>query len=321
MLYPIKLKPVYKDAIWGGTNIRKRFGREAPDERVSESWEVCCRNDGMNAISNGCFEGPTLMELIERFSSMLLGDGRICTTPGEFPLLIKFIDASERLSVQVHPGSGCMTEDGMDMCKNEMWYVIEARPGSRIVYGVKEHVTPGQFAGAVKNGGLQELLNEVTVSPGDVFFIPSGMVHAILEGIMVAEIQQNSNTTYRVYDWDRVGSDGKPRELHIDKALEAVRLEPFRAEIPSEVYCDGSCSIRELTCCEYFTAEEVKLSGSFTHTMDSSRFYIYMAIQGYGTIKHEGGSESISCGETFLIPSSLGQYSLEGELTLLRVYV
>ena len=219
---PLFFDPIYKSIIWGGRNLERIFNRSLPEGKVAESWEISNHGKDNSIITNGEFKGKSLNELLNKFGSKLVG--KKCSSE-RFPLLIKLIDANDKLSVQVHPDNEYAKIHDNDLGKTEMWYIIDAKPNAKLICGVKSGTTKKQFEEAIKNNTLNEYLNYVDVKKGDTIFIPSGTVHAILDGIVIAEIQQNSDTTYRVYDWGRVGKDGKPRELHVEKALDVINFE------------------------------------------------------------------------------------------------
>ncbi len=219
-IYPLTFDPVFRDYIWGGRNLETLFGRRLPPGIVAESWEISGHPSSPTRVNAGPLAGLTLPQVQERLGERLVGvRSGWATSRGRFPLLVKLLDANRPLSVQVHPPDDYALEHEGDLGKTEMWYVLHARPGAELIYGLAHETTPTEFRAALEAGELESLLHRLPVRVGDVIFIPTGMLHALLEGIVVAEIQQNSDTTYRVYDWGRVGADGKPRPLHVDKAL------------------------------------------------------------------------------------------------------
>ena len=322
MLYPLKFEPVYKNMIWGGRNIEKKFKRYIPEGTIGESWEVCCRSDGMSVISNGYLKDSTLSSVIDKYKEHLLGTRVYNTSYKVFPLLIKIIDANDNLSVQVHPDDEYAFKKSGENGKTEMWYVIDAKPGAKLVYGLKNNITKHDFTKAISNNNIENTLNEVEVHKGDVFYIPAGTVHAILDGILIAEIQQNSNTTYRVSDWNRVDSSGKSRELHLCNALEVINFNSMGIFVPDDtIYDFGTYKLKTLSKNAYFTTEEILLNGKYRAVTDNFSFFIYMVIEGYGQIKYNDGIENISSGDTIMIPATLGNYEIIGEMKLLKVYV
>ena len=220
---PFLLRPVTKDYIWGGTRLREEFGKESDSERIAESWELSCHPDGECVIASGEFSGMKLSEFV-RMHPEAVGNG--FRSEDRFPVLVKLIDAKADLSIQVHPDDEYATAHEGDSGKTEMWYIIDADEGAEIVYGFREKLTSEQFRQAIDDNSLMEKVKRVPVKAGDVFFIKPGTLHAIGKGIVLAEIQQSSNVTYRVYDYGRLGTDGKPRELHISKAVEVTDTTP-----------------------------------------------------------------------------------------------
>jgi mannose-6-phosphate isomerase len=251
----LKLTPVYKDYIWGGDRLKRRYKKNTDMTPLAESWELSTHKDGKSLVENGAYAGRTLEEYLFD-NPEALGEGSC----GELPILIKLIDARDRLSVQVHPNNEQAKEWEGQNGKTEMWYVVEADKGATIVYGVKEDTTPEELERAIKEKRVEELLDTVESKKGDVFFVEAGTIHAIGRGNLIAEIQQNSNVTYRLYDYGRVGKDGKERELHTDKGVRAANCK--RAERRAIPECsDGT---RLLGSCEYFAVKEIKLRGKKT---------------------------------------------------------
>lgn len=317
MLYPFKFKPVYKEIIWGGKTIEKYFGRKTPFDKTAESWELCERPDGMSVIINGELKGITLEKLIDSYKEKVLGSTSTKKYGKYFPLLIKIIDANDKLSVQVHPDDEYAKINGEKNGKNELWYIIDAKPSAKLVYGLNDGVSKEDFAAAVKNGTIGKTLRTVTVSAGDAFYIPAGTVHAILSGILIAEIQQNSNTTYRIYDWDRVGKDGKPRELHIDKALDVIA---FGKTLPKTEKRTDEAE-RTILRSEFFNIDEVTLDGKIEKETDGKTFCVLMNLTGPAKITYSDGTVELNKGDTVLIPASLGKYAVEGRSKLILSWI
>ena len=319
MLAPFTFEPVYKQTIWGGGRIASRFHRRVPFEKVAESWELTCREDGMSVTADGERRGRTLAQLIDEYGERLLGSHCVKRYGRDFPLLIKIIDANDRLSVQVHPDDAYARAHGERFGKNEMWYVIDAKPGAKLVFGLRDGVTKERFAQAVREGTVAQTLREVPVKRGDSFFIRAGTVHAILDGILIAEIQQNSNTTYRIYDWDRVGKDGKPRELHVGAALDVIR---FGADVPenaiSALRKENGARIRPLVESPFFHTDEVAVDGRYENTADGGSFIAVNAVEGEGTLRYDGGVIALRAGTSLLLPACLGRYAVSGAVTLLE---
>jgi len=225
MLYPLKFDPIYKQIIWGGTNISKYFHRGIILDSVAESWELCCREDGISIVSSGILKGMSLQDAIYKYKDKLLGKKTYLNFGSKFPLLIKIIDANESLSVQVHPNDAYARINDDSCGKNELWYILDAKKKAEIIFGVKKDETKAEFSVAVSENKIEQTLNRVAASKGDVFYVPAGKVHAILSGILIAEIQQNSNTTYRIYDWGRVDVGGKSRALNTAQALDVIDFD------------------------------------------------------------------------------------------------
>lgn len=306
---PLKLKAVYKDYIWGGEKLLTKFGKETDITPLAESWELSCHPDGLSKISGGEYDGKTIESYIEEIKGCL---GTLCKGD-ELPLLIKLIDAQNNLSVQVHPNDEQAKEWENQNGKTEMWYVIEADKGAKMTFGVKRDITKKELQQAIKDNTVGELLNTVSSKKGDVFFVEAGTIHAIGKGNVIAEIQQNSNVTYRLYDYGRVGKDGKPRELHIEKGTASADLKKSEPrKIPS--CSDGT---RLLGSCEYFAVKEVKLKGNKSFFADEKSYHALLVTEGEAELKSEGYCEKIKAGETIFISAGLGEYTLSGKATIL----
>lgn len=317
MLYPIRFSPIYKDIIWGGTDIKRRFKRETPLERVAESWELSCRGDGMGIVENGELKGRSFQNLIDEYGKRLLGNRTMNTYGSSFPLLVKLIDAADRLSVQVHPTDEYARMEGEPNGKNEMWYIIDAKKDAKLVYGLRPNVTKRDFTDAVSQNRVPETLNEAPVKAGDFFFIPAGTVHAILDGILIAEIQQNSNTTYRIYDWGRVDAEGRGRELHTQKALNVINFGPPPGNRTIERVDCGGYIKKRLHKSDFFFLEEIDVTGGYSDRTDGGAFKAVMLIDGGGVMEYENGATEVSAGETYLIPAEMGKFELKGEMKAL----
>ena len=325
MLYPLKFEPLYKNYIWGGRNLEKLGKKLPPEGIVAESWEVSCHRDGVSIISNGEYKGLPLPHLIQTLGPELLGNALHAACAGRFPLLVKLIDANEDLSVQVHPDdSYAKLHEENESGKNEMWYIISSEPGARLIYDVILGTTRESFEQALKGENLESCLKSVKISPGDVINIPAGLVHAIGKGIVLAEVQQNSNATYRVYDYNRTDKEGKKRPLHIEKALDVI---DFNAKGRREKYVGLKISLGAgflktyLAANRYFSAELYEIDGTLREIADGSKFFIYTFLSGSGKIRFESGSIGVATGESVLIPAALGSYEIEGMFQSLKSYV
>lgn len=324
MFYPLFFHPIHKERIWGGRKLAEKYGRALPNDKIGESWEITCHYNGMGIIQNGPLEGLSLQEAIEKCGEELLGSAIYNDSYRKFPLLIKILDAADVLSVQVHPDDeyAYANENG-ELGKTEMWFIIDAKPGSKLVYGIKPGVSKEDFQRCLEQGHLEECLRELEVKPGDVLYIPAGLVHAIGAGILICEIQQNSDTTYRVYDWNRVDDKGNPRELHIKKALDVIDFEGRRSTERLKglkLRQEGGQRIIYVAC-EYFAMEKLIVDGNMELKLDGRRFQTLTCLEGNCTMEFEGGSADLLPGQSCLVPASLPNILLKGTCTVIRAYV
>lgn len=313
-LYPVKLLPAYKDYLWGGEKLKTYFNKNTDLTPLAESWELSTHKDGQSIVASGEYNGLPLYEYIEKIGKSALG------TRAErfeyFPLLIKLIDAKGSLSVQVHPSDEYALENEGEYGKTEMWYILDCDEGASLYYGFSRDVTREEYERAIKEETLTELLNAVPVKRGDVFFIPSGTVHAIGAGIIICEIQQNSNTTYRVYDYGRRDKNGNTRQLHVDKALEVSML---KKSPPLPETSDGDDVM--LASCEYFEVKRLRVGGSREIFADGESFVSLIVTDGEGGLDFDGGSLNIVKGDSIFVPANAGKLIVSGkcELILSRV--
>lgn len=321
MLYPLKFKPRFKERIWGGDALAARMGKKLPEgKKIGESWELSGVQNDISVVSNGKLKGNNLEELIEVYMGELVGEKVYEKFGVEFPLLIKLIDAQDVLSIQVHPDDELARERHNSYGKTEMWYVVDNEPGSFLYVGFKNKVSREQYLQAVANGTLPELLSQWEVKPGDAYFIPAGTIHAIGKGLLIAEIQQTSDVTYRVDDWGRVDDNGNPRQLHTDLAVDAIDFgDPKDLNVTAQPIVNESVNIAES---QYFTTNEIALEGLMHRNYEAlDSFVIYMCLDGSLTVGYEGGEETLEKGETMLIPAELENVALNGEARLLEVYI
>lgn len=316
-LYPFFLSGVTKSPIWGGTRLPREWNKCAPDGgTVGESWELTVRKKEMSIIQNGALAGTPVGELLSDFPNELMGNSSL--TNGEFPLLIKFIDADDRLSVQVHPDDSYAARVENDRGKTEVWYIVDADEDAEIICGLVDGIDNAAFCDALRKGELMSVLKVQKVRAGETYFIPAGLPHAIGKGILIAEIQQNCDLTYRVYDYDRRQADGSLRELHIDKACDVIR--PFDAnEIDAIRYSRELPASRDtiLADCDYFRVEKLALSKD-THTLFQNGYLRHLlVIDGEGTIECDGVSYPFRRGNSILLPASLDHLTLTGDGTVL----
>lgn len=305
-IYPLQLRPVYKEVIWGGRSLEQLFARTLPGPCIGESWELCTHEHGTSIVANGCWENLSLTEVIARQPAAILG--KAYQNQNRLPLLIKYIDANDHLSIQVHPGEAeALTAEG-EAGKSEAWYIVKADDDAEIVFGLAEGTTRETFQQAIRAGGVERLLRRVKVRTGDMVFVPAGTVHALLKGLVVCEIQQNSDTTYRIYDYDRVDSQGQKRPLHLERALSVIKFDqqPAVEFSHSALYCP------------YFSVEKWDVKGG-REDRPGGRFAAYCVLQGQGRVSGNGVTVELRAGATVLLPAALPAVHLEGDLTLLRV--
>lgn len=322
-LYPFKFSPQYLDKIWGGQKIKTYLGKDFGKlPNCGESWEISGVQDHVSVVSNGFLAGNNLEELIEVYMGELVGD-RIYEKFGvEFPLLIKFIDANDDLSIQVHPNDELAKKRHQAFGKTEMWYVLQADPGAQLNLGFKEELTKEQYLENFESGRLMDILNFENIKEGDVLFMPAGRVHAIGKGAMVAEIQQTSDVTYRIYDFDRKDADGNGRELHTELALDAIDFTvPDSYKTSYEPNKDKPV---ELVKCDYFTTSLLQLSKKTERDFPKlDSFIIYICLDGVVEIEYADGTETMTKGETVLVPAVLENFFLNpktSEVKLLEVH-
>lgn len=310
-MYPIKFNNIYFEKIWGGRDL-ELFRDNLPEGDIGESWDVACHKHGTSIVKNGEFKGKKLDELINLTGSRLIGTKISRET---FPLLIKLINAKDKLSVQVHPEDKYAMKTEGEMGKTEVWYVVETSPGANLVVGTKEGCTKEQFKKAIEEGKLEDYMNKIPVKKGEVYFVKSGLIHAIGEGVIIAEIQQNSDTTYRVYDYNR------GREIHVEKALDVVNLD-LKGERSTGVKVEEKGYSKIYYCaCDKFSLELYDVYEAFSESSDEERFYVFTCVEGQGKITYSNGAESIEKGQSVFIPAFLGEYKIEGRLKLLKSYV
>lgn len=321
---PLLLSPEGKDYIWGGERLKEEYHKNINLTPLAETWECSTHPDGLSRIKGGEFDSMTLADVLEKNPSFL-GE-KVSLYQGQLPILIKYIDAKSNLSVQVHPSDEYAFEkEGGQRGKSEMWYVLSCLPGSKLVYGLKETMSKDEMSKALKENTLEEHLNYVDIHKGDVFYIPSGTIHAIGKGALIAEIQESSNLTYRLYDYGRLGKDGKPRQLHIEKSLDVASLSPIKEakkEYPTEKH--DFYTSRVLVSCKYFDTIHVsfdtKEDGFISYSSKKDSFEVLMMIEGSGSLTYDGKEVFFKKGDTFFVPSESEEISLRGKGELLRVH-
>lgn len=296
----IKLTPACKDYLWGGEKLRQDYGIQSQLHPLAEAWVLSCHPDGPSVVATGPLAGKTLPEYIQEKGPGCLGAD--CEKFTDFPILAKFIDAKGDLSIQVHPSNEYALAHEHQFGKTEMWYVLDCEPGATLYYGFQHQISREEFQQRIQDNTLTEVLNAVPVEKGDLFFIPAGTLHAIRKGIVVAEIQQNSNVTYRIYDYGRVGADGKPRQLHIQQALEVTQRTPPQPDPDFHGH---------LAQCPYFTVDVME--GRFTLDCGPESFVSVLVLEGTGALWEGDESMSLRKEESLFIPAGAGQCRLEGD--------
>lgn len=310
-MYPIKFENLYYERIWGGKDLEK-FRNNVPEGVIGESWDIACHKNGTGKVANGELKGKGFDEVIKEYGNKFLGNS--ISIDEDFPLLIKLITAKDKLSVQVHPNDEYAKKIENDLGKTEAWYVVDAEEGASLIVGTKD-CDKETFKKAIEDGNLDKYLNKIPVKKGDFFYVQSGLVHAICEGILIAEIQQSSDTTYRVYDYNR------GREIHVEKALDVIDFS-LKGENTQGITIKNDGYDKTYLCLgEYFTIQKYEVNTSVKEASDEDRFYLFTCVDGEGTIKYNGREENISMGDSIFIPASLGEYELCGKFTLLKSYV
>lgn len=314
----LKLRPALKDYLWGGTRLKTDFGFKTDLEIVAEGWMLSCHKDGENQVENGEYQGKTLSQVLDIAGKDLLGTNG--AKFDRFPILIKLIDAKKDLSVQVHPDNAYALRVEGEYGKTECWYVLDCDEGAELIYGFKKPISKEEFKARIDNNTFLEVVNKVKVHKGDLFFIEAGTLHAIGGGILLAEIQQNSNTTYRVYDYGRRGADGKLRPLHIDKAVDVTNCAPpTHAVSPEgEKIQNRDTEMQLLTTCDLFTVTSVKTDSVYASTADETSFVSVLVTEGRGEIACGTDTLPFKKGDSFFIAANSGRFTIEGTVEFIE---
>ena len=322
ILYPIKFKPILQQKIWGGNKLITELNKKSNILNIGESWEISNVDNFVSKVVNGELKGDSLTALIRQFKGKLVGEKVYRVFRDKFPLLFKFIDANDDLSIQLHPNDKLAKKRHNSFGKTEMWYVVNAGNDSKLYAGFSRKINQEVYLKNFNQGDILDVIHVDKVKKGDAFFIDAGTIHAIGKDILIAEIQQTSDITYRIYDWDRVDSEGKQRELHTNLALEALDFSKV-----------GSCKLdynievnkpNQIYSCKYFTTNKLKINNSLNRDIKAiDSFIVYMCIEGEGAISVEGRKEKIKKGETLLIPgvANYVNISTDNEVNLLEVYI
>ena len=318
LFYPLLFKPIFKERIWGGTKLKEVLNKSFDGSQIGESWELTTVENDISVVVNGAFEGLNLNQLIEKYPTEVLGIKSIQYFGNNFPLLFKFIDAKEDLSIQVHPNDALAKERHNSFGKTEMWFVMQADDNARLVVGFKDKTNKKEYQEHLENKTLVAVLNEAPVKVGDAFFLETGTVHAIGAGVLIAEIQQTSDITYRLYDWDRVDANGVGRELHTDLALDAINFEPKNTKLDYEVVKNKSVNLVE---CPFFKTNILQISDIYNWKKTKESFTVLMCTEGSFTIIMLHFKAEFKKGDTILIPAIIDGFEIIGEATLLEITI
>jgi len=315
--YPMKFTPILKERVWGGDKL-KTLGKDVSADNIGESWEISAVEGDVSTVSNGRFLGEKFDDLINSYPIEIMGKEIFSIFGKQFPLLIKFLDAKTDLSIQLHPNDDLAKERHNSLGKTEMWYIMVAEPNSRLILGFKEDSSPKEYLHHLQEKTLPTILQEYAVKPGETYLIETGTIHAIGGGILLAEIQQTSDITYRVYDWDRRDNAGNQRELHVDLALDAI---DYRKKEPKLTYQPKEDESVEIVSTPYFITNYIELQTELSIAHKGESFRIYVCTEGSFSVRYAEETIGIQQGETILIPATLREYEFQGEAKILEVYI
>lgn len=322
-LYPLKFHPLFKERIWGGNKLRTVLGKDAPaTEKIGESWEISAVKDNVSIVNGGPLDGESLTFLIDEYKGELVGDSVYGQFGNQFPLLIKFLDAQDDLSIQLHPNDELAQKRHNSFGKTEMWYVFQADEGSIVRSGFNGEVNKDIYLEHLNNKQLDKILNLLPAKPDDVFFLPSGRVHSIGKGLLIAEIQQTSDVTYRIYDFDRKDDQGKTRELHTEEAIDAIdyaHYDEYKARYDKKLN-----AVSNVVDCPYFTTNRLHCNAPVNRDYNGlDSFVIYVCVEGALSIEYAGGSVSVQKGDAILLPAAIKKVTLKPspECKLLETYI
>nr|WP_288837193.1 type I phosphomannose isomerase catalytic subunit [uncultured Flavobacterium sp.] len=317
-LYPLQFQPILKERIWGGEKLKTVLNKAIESATTGESWELSTVEGDVSIVANGVLKGKSLLEVIDEAPNEILGTAVYQKFGKQFPLLFKYLDAREDLSIQVHPNDALAKERHNSFGKTEMWYIMQADDDARIIVGFKEKSNANEYVENLENKSLLSILDDVKVKSGDVFFLETGTVHAIGAGLVVAEIQQTSDITYRIYDFDRVDAQGNGRELHIDQALDAINYDKV------DTYKEYTKEVNQsnvVVDCPYFTTNFVPLDGEVSLEKSGDTFTVYMCVEGSFELDYNGVRYSYKKGDTVLIPAAIKEFVLSGKASILEIYI
>jgi mannose-6-phosphate isomerase len=316
--YPIQFNPIFKDRIWGGTKLKTFLYKQINSEITGESWEISTVENDISSVSNGVYKGKSLNDIIKNFPNEILGIDVHKKFGFEFPLLFKYLDAKQDLSIQVHPNDELAKKHHNSFGKTEMWYIMQADENARIIVGFKENSSKEKYLQHLDNKTLLDILDSKKVSQGDVFFLETGTIHAIGAGMLVAEIQQTSDITYRIYDFDRKDANGNERELHTNLALEAINFNKIDSQ---KNYSKVVNQSNETVNCPYFTTNFIPLVGKIIVNKSNQSFTVYMCVDGNFEIDFNNEKYQYKKGDTLLIPAEMNIFEISGNASILEIYI
>ncbi|PBI89506.1 putative mannose-6-phosphate isomerase YvyI [Flavobacterium sp. ACN2] len=317
-LYPLQFEPILKERIWGGEKLKTILNKPIVSKITGESWELSTVQGDVSVVANGVLKGKSLMDLIEETPDAILGTKVYERFGKQFPLLFKYLDAREDLSIQVHPNDKLAKERHNSFGKTEMWYVMQADADARIIVGFKEDSSKEEYLKHLNDNTLVSILDDVKAKSGDVFFLETGTVHAIGAGLVVAEIQQTSDITYRLYDFDRVDAQGNKRELHVDLALDAINYNKVDTQ---KKYDSKANTSNVVVDCPYFTTNFLPLENKLEVSKSGETFTVYMCIEGSFEIEYDGFKHTYIKGDTVLVPAAINAFVLSGKASILEIYI
>ena len=316
--YPLQFEPIFKEKIWGGEKLKTILNKLITSNHIGESWELSTVEGDVSVVANGEWKGKSLTTLIKEYPNEILGTQVYLRFEEQFPLLFKYLDAREDLSIQVHPNDALAKKRHNTFGKTEMWYIIQADENARIIVGFKGNSNANEYLENLKNKTLPSILDEVKVQSGDAFFLETGTVHSIGAGLLVAEIQQTSDVTYRLYDFDRVDANGNTRELHVDLALEAIN---YNAVETKKEYSKNVNESNAVVDCPYFTTNFIPLDGAVSISKSGKTFTVYMCVEGVFEIEFNNSKVQYGKGDTVLIPAAMNSFILNGKASILEIYI
>ena len=317
-LYPLQFEPILKERIWGGTKLKTYLNKPITSDITGESWEISTVENDVSVIANGFLKGKSLNDVINELPKAVLGTKVYEQFGKQFPLLFKYLDAREDLSIQLHPNDALAQKLHNSFGKTEMWYVMQADADAQLIVGFKEESSPEAYLKHIHDKTIVDILDAKKVKQGDVFFLETGTIHAIGAGIVIAEIQQTSDITYRIYDFDRVDANGNHRELHVDLSLEAINYETIEAQ---KFYSKTENVANTVVDCRYFTTNFIPLEGTMTIAKNGTSFTVYMCVDGDFQLTIDNQVYGYKKGDTVLLPAILTHFELSGKASILEIYI